>query len=366
MNDDQIEGGMIEIGDPAEEPVVVEPPVRVVIQYRNRGVPWMLIPPMLALSAVGSMMLYQKLVPPRVPARVPTIAGQVAVVPVDDQVAVEEESPIPKPVEPVVEAPVAEPASDPVSTDPPDEPPVPVEPPRSEIFPNEIPFPVEPAPTPSIDERGVGFDPRVFDELDREPEPEPPADPALAPAGGPVAPGEIPAPAPAPEVEPPLPEEVDPSILPVDPREARRRREARVVEARRKAEADRGRFHAELRAICRKSRERAGPEIDALCKEYGMDVDPAIMAEATRLLKGPAAGATRSVRINLLRALGFSEPVILHDLIDIQGRYESRATRGGPRSPEEVMVRAAILLLGCPPNRVASPSRSVSAIRPLR
>ncbi|WP_435005991.1 hypothetical protein P12x_003693 [Tundrisphaera lichenicola] len=357
MEDDQIDGGMIEIGDPTEEPLVVEPPVRVVIQYRSRGVPWMLIPPMIALSAVGSLMLYHKLAPPRTPQRNSALEGPIAVVPLVDL------SPAPsKDIEPAVEAPAVAATSEPAPVEPAAAvtEPAPAEVAPPEIFPEEVPPPTEPVAAPSIDERGVGFDPQALEALDRVPDP--PVDESLNPTGGPPAPLEEP----RPEVEPALPEEVDPSILPVDPKEARRLRQQRVAEVKRKAEADRGRFHAELRAICRKSRERAGPEIDALCKKYGMEVDPALLSEATRLLKGPAAGATRAVRINLLRSLGFSEPVILHDLIDIQGRFESRATRGGPRTPEEVMVRAAILLLGYPPNRVASPSRSVSAIRPLR
>jgi hypothetical protein len=159
---------------------------------------------------------------------------------------------------------------------------------------------------------------------------------------------------------------VDPDVLPVDPREALRRRQQRAVEAKRKAEAERGQFHTDLRAICRKPGEKAGPEIEELCKRYGMDVDPTIQETATKMLNGPAAGVDRPVRIYLLRALGFSEPAILDDIVRNQGRFEDGTARGGARSKVDVTLRSAILLLSYPPTRVASPKRPASTSRAAR
>jgi len=64
MGDEHVEDGMIEIGDPSVEPTAAEPPARVVIEYRDRGVPWMLIPPMIVLSAVAAVIVHHKLTPP--------------------------------------------------------------------------------------------------------------------------------------------------------------------------------------------------------------------------------------------------------------------------------------------------------------
>ena len=136
------------------------------------------------------------------------------------------------------------------------------------------------------------------------------------------------------------------------------------MEARHKAEDDRVQFHADLRAICLKLKSKAGPEIAELCKRYGTDVDPEAKVRATRALNVSAAGADRPVRINLLRSLGFPESLILLDLFGNQGRWESRATRGGARSADDIMYRSALILLGHPPGRVASATRPVSSTRP--
>ena len=53
MAEEPVDDEMIEIGDPTEEPSAAEPPPQVVIEYRERGVPWMLIPPMIVVSAVA-------------------------------------------------------------------------------------------------------------------------------------------------------------------------------------------------------------------------------------------------------------------------------------------------------------------------
>jgi hypothetical protein len=359
MGNERVEDEMIESGDPSVETTAAEPPPRVVLEYRERGVPWMLVPPMVVLSAVAAVMVYSKLSPPPRPVRVSAPSEPMAV----DPVAAAEAPGSPSPTQPGPSSaiePQAESRSVPAS-------PFELAMERPSITspstaPAEVPaagaIPQEPAPFPRV--QGLGFDPRALVD------PEPPVDQAVAPVAGPQDP---PAREALPAIDPggrAQPEEVDPDVLPVDPREARRRRDLRVVEARRKAEADRGRFHAELRAICRKPGEKAVPEIDELCKKYGMDVDPAIKSQAARLLEVSAAGAGREVRINLLRSLGFSEPVILHDIFESQGRWDNKATRGGPRSKEQVMYQSALLLLGYPPTRVASPSRPVSTTRAAR
>jgi hypothetical protein len=97
-----------------------------------------------------------------------------------------------------------------------------------------------------------------------------------------------------------------------------------------------------------------------------MDIDPAIQSKATRLLNGAAAGVDRPVRINLLRSLGFSESLILKDIAGIIGTHHDGTARGGPRSNSEITYQSALLLLGYPPTRVATPSRPVSTSRAAR
>jgi hypothetical protein len=224
-------------------------------------------------------------------------------------------------------------------------------------------MPQEPAPFPRV--QGLGFDPSALSDPDPRDlsDPEPPIDQAVAPAAGPPA-GDA-----APAIDPggrAQPEEVDPGVLPVDPREARARRARRLAEARMKTEADRGQFHAELRAICRRSAEKAGPQIEALCARYGTEVDPKLKEDAARLLSGPAAGVDRPVRINLLRALGYPESLILMDIAKILGTHQDGTARGGARSSDDITYQSALLLLSYPPTRVASPSRPVSTTRSAR
>ena len=54
MTEPRPDDAMLEIGDIDEDPTAPAGPEgpRVVIEYRDRGVPWMLIPPLLAMAAV--------------------------------------------------------------------------------------------------------------------------------------------------------------------------------------------------------------------------------------------------------------------------------------------------------------------------
>ena len=68
-----------------------------------------------------------------------------------------------------------------------------------------------------------------------------------------------------------------------------------------------------------------------------MEVDPRSQAaSALRMLSGPAAGADRPVRINLLRSLGFPEPAILDDIFRTSGQVRGRRRPAdGARSEDE-------------------------------
>jgi len=345
------EDQMIEIGDPTEEPTGIEPvaPPRVVIEYRDRGVPWMLIPPLLVLAAVVAVVAAAALrpEPERVAARVPVPAPTVPT----------QAAPIPTPT-PVVPTPALAPASTPE----PAPPPVAVVAVAPPVEPSVAPV-AEPDPDPPQSPRvqDLGFDPDAFKP---DPKVEAPVDPALALAGqGPARDG--PAAGPGAVDADKQPVEVDPEVLPPDPKRAIQLRLRRIVEAKRQADVDRVQFHAELAAICRRQGDRAAPAIQELCLKYGNEVEPAIKQQAAKMLgqKGIAAGVSRPVRINLLRKQGFPEPAVLLDifeqdmrLLTTDGKTLSKAVRGGPRSMDEVFCLAAQMLLNNPPWRAATPA----------
>jgi hypothetical protein len=331
------DGEMIEIGDPTEEPTPaeVEAQPRVVIQYHERGgVPWMLIPPLLVASAVAAVLLFHKFAPrPRPipiasasPVEAPRqpLAAPVTQAPV--------EAPTPTPVvekAPIVEAPIVS------------ETPAPVAP----------PLPVEPIPPAEPKIEGRGFDPKA---LEAERRVEAPPDPAIAAAA--VA---------GPRDERDLPREVDPDLLPPDPKLARARQQQRRLEALKKVDEDRVKFHAELREICRKFGEVGAPKIHDLQKKYGTQVEPWAEKRAAELLgkNGKFVGADRRTRIELLRALGYPESVILGDLFDRFGMKQVNE-REGPRTEGEALYRTALYLLRNPPASDANPSRTISETRP--
>ena len=344
MVDERADDEMIEIGDPDEEPTDPEPSARVVIEYRERGVPWMLIPPLLIISALGAVLLYHKLAPE---VRRPQPSSLANVVP-PAAAALEPSTPADPILPTSPPAPVAvEKAADvpPVAAAPPAPP---IEPVAS---PFELPEPVkepETAPFPRV--QGLGFDPRA---LEAERKAEPLADPSLAPARD-VPPDDL-----------DQPREVDPDLLPPDPRLARARQKQREAEAIRKVEADRVRFHSDLAKVCKKFGESSGPEILKLFDQYDVQVEPTAQKRAVAALgkTGQFVGADRATRIALLRSLGYPEPAILSDLCEQVGRYQSKAVRGGLNSKAEVMYLCALYLLKHAPPGATNPARPASSNR---
>ncbi len=319
MIDGRVDDGMIEIGDPTEEPTAAEPPPRVVIEYRERGVPWMLIPPLIVLSAVGSMMAYQKFVPPSGRPHLTSVSKP----PSTDEVVAPTSRPDPSstttttpptvatvntaPVEKSVEPPAPPMKSEELPTIPPAATPAsPFE------LPTEPPKPADPATLPRVQ---VGFDPKAL-EADRKPEAT--GDEAISPASKENRPDR-----PAQELDQPAtpfereqPTEVDPDLLPPDPRLARVRQQQRLAEAIRQIELDRVRFHADLKLVCKNFPDRGPRELKELFKRYSTQLEPASKALAIKLLgkSGQFAGADRATRIDVLRASGYPESVILDDI----------------------------------------------------
>ena len=362
MAEGRIDDEMIEISDPNDETVGVEPPPRVVIEYRDRGVPWMLIPPLLILSAVGAVVGYHKMARDDGPPRAVTVATAPELPTVDiaaELAKIEPPSTVPaaeaKPVEPpsvAIEAP-----ADPVTLPPvvAAEPAVPIVPPAEPAPPAGPEKPAEESRFPKV--TGVGFDPKAFEAAKKEEAP--PADPAITPVAR-QEPARV-----APPVDPNLPTEVDPDLLPPDPRLARVRQQERAIEAIKQVELDRTRFHNDLREICRIARDDYIKEVIELSNRYGMQLDPNVKKEAIKRLgeTGRYAGADRRTRIEILREIGYPETLVLEDLFD---HYEKLriGERNGPRNPSEAMYRSILSLLRYAPGQKTTPARPTIARPP--
>jgi hypothetical protein len=364
MPEGPVDDQLIEISDPTEDTPEVEAAPQVVIQYHERGgVPWMLIPPLLVLSAVGAIVLYAKFAPrSRWQQQAPPALVKAADLPkpiIDAPIPPNMPAPIPpEPVAAAAPGPVAAApgriaasglvvAPEPKAEDslPAILPPPPVEPVAE---PAEVAEPAKvavPAPFPRV--AGVGFDPKALD-ADRAAEPR--ADPALAPAVGEDKP-----------VERDQPREVDPDLLPPDPREARLRQQKRRLEILQRVEDERSRFHDQLKVICRNFREDSGPEILEMRKQFDLKIDPRAEKDAAELLgkSGKYVGADRRTRIALLRSLGYPEPVILDNLFFIYEKHHI-GERDGPMDASEAYYLSALSLLRNPPRSKTPTSRAVS------
>lgn len=376
---------MIEIGDMDEDPTPAAPePPRVVIEYRDRGVPWMLVPPLVAAAVVVAVVVALGLNGRFHPRRTPIAVApaRAAGIPSPDRplpggppgdATASAEPPanppvlvglVPNPA--VVEAPPAVlPAAPPavVPTGPaPASAPL-AAPPEAVAVEAPPAAPVE-AAKPAAPPAFVGLDPTLFD-TPNAPNPGPPGeaprDPGLAMTGQPDAPGE-----PAAKAGPDQPEDVDPELLPPDPKRSIEERRRRAIEARRELEDDRVRFHAAVSQVIRQFRWRAAPKIREICQEFQQGVPPIAVQQARKLLgkTGIHAGAGTAQRINLLRQLGFPEPAILGDLFDVMTSFEGPGGRNMP-SKEELYVRSAVLLLKHPPARRPSPTTAAATTRPV-
>ena len=367
---------MIEIGDIEaidDEPVVApEPPPQVVIEYRDRGIPWMLVPPLLALVAVVAgvgVYNYNASLKNRRPESAPSVEST-SVEPENDplpdpvpgyplttgrfggappqapQPKVFENppasTPVPTPATPVV---VAEPAT---GLNPPD--PINV---IAEATPTAPLAPtIEPAPSTII--TGQMFDPAAF-ELGANPAAN---DPDMAPVDGNLAPVSGTEPGPDLAINPDQPVAIDPDLLPPDPRKARADRQRRAIDTRKRLEQERFEFHAHLNAVYKKYGKRSAPMISELCQAYGQDIPPAAKNQAVKLLgRGMMAGAGVATRITLLRKLGFPESAILGDVVDVESNLVSPTQRNAP-SKEAIYLHAARILMNNPPNRPAGTARN--------
>jgi hypothetical protein len=113
-----------------------------------------------------------------------------------------------------------------------------------------------------------------------------------------------------------------------------------------KIQAGREPFHSELRAVLKTMGSLAGPEIERLSEQHGRETPPEVEVAYYRALRSAPNRMSRKDEVELMRSLGLPEPVILDKLCHLL--HKTINTRGGPRDPNEVRVRAARLLLSFP------------------
>jgi hypothetical protein len=381
---------------------VAEPQVMVV--YRRQGVPWVLVPPLLLIAAVGGIIGYRKTVRPERPiviAQAPpdeitskdvrqevAVAVAEATPPTPTQekaapVVVTEAKQDPSPTPPAV-ATVSESVQPPSASAGPQ----PVSPPAEGAKADRVgsPFDVvepRPADAPKADRVGSPFD--VVEPRPADPPIEPPAgqvdpakrdpvgfDPDAARVTLDPAPGDSPTPAGGRQGEgvmKPKTEEVlsdlqreaearqadrarleaaKPDLLKGDPRETRARIHAMMTEARREAERQRIPFHTDLRRILAEKGNKAGQDVQELFETYGgRDCLPEIAQAVNRDLVGPASRLTQQARVERMRRWGQPEQLILEDLVEREKLHPTG--RGGRRSLDQIWAVAAKVLLTMPP-----------------
>jgi hypothetical protein len=106
-------------------------------------------------------------------------------------------------------------------------------------------------------------------------------------------------------------------------------------------EEDRRQFREELRVTLQVHGPQAGPQIEELSLRAGRDENPVKLRLAHRVIG--SGRQSQRMKVYQLRAIGVSESVILDYLANEFDK--DRGGRNGPRSKEEVWIRAAQTLL---------------------
>jgi hypothetical protein len=146
--------------------------------------------------------------------------------------------------------------------------------------------------------------------------------------------------------EEPLPsrEELDQQIAEEAARKERdmaEERAVRVAGIRALRYEDRVKFHKELGEILETYGKLAGPEIDKLAKRSAHDYDMAVYSKAQSIWRH--GKMTPQAKVSAIRSLDIPEPAILNFISD--NLYARLRAPGGPRDNNELRLRAAQLLL---------------------
>ncbi len=378
--------------EPSAPPPSQAAPV-VMIQYRNRGLPPVLLFPTTLILSLGMFAAYHYLfVAPRQrelqeQARRQASAAWVAAANVESAEDVEPSPPLmglsldSQPLPPGFQLPLppptfedsettrvaAKPVDAPGPNDPPAEPaaPKPNAPAAVESATVAVEPSAEPAPPPPI-----GLDPSSAVADVEQPRPGEKEDASPLP---PAAPTEVvkeePAVATVATLEPkpsPTREEMMQALeaeaaanraARVEQNQAREQARAQVeTEAQDRVEAERELFHDALKRILDAGgpASDAGQQINALCDQFGRHYGGDLKAQVLGALSRFHGKISRDNEIKMLRSLGVPEAGILDYLANVLER-RSINSRNGPGSPDEVRVMAAGQLL-----------RAKASPRPLR
>lgn len=145
----------------------------------------------------------------------------------------------------------------------------------------------------------------------------------------------------------------------------RRKEEARArveAEAQQRVEDERTTFRRALYDIVTIGGPDAGRQIDDLCNQFGRNYSDEIRNRVTAYLSRVHGRISRDAEIRLLRALGVPEPGILDFLAN--GVKTSLNSRNGPRNPDEVRVTAAKQLLRSKPTFTEADAARASSAMP--
>lgn len=364
--------------DHLEEVIEVSPPGQpvVVIEYRNRGVPWFVVIALLLGVSLAAAAIYHRAVMrkrlyerspvvrqaarPAAETSAPELPGPAAPLALNSQPlppgtilnapsvdpahAVKPEVPKKTAADPVVppEPKAAEPtklASEPAKPAPAATP----EPPRP---PRNPPAPIFAIPKPP----GDGDTDNPFRELFADQASGPPSEPDETLPAAPEPPAEQA----AADRPPPTKDEL---LQDIKAEAAMKRQELDqlrdlkdratdelAAEALDRTENERHEFRRELDEILRSNSRTAGREINELCDKFGRNYDPALRDKVARALRVASGRMTTSSRLNLLRHYGVPEAGVL-DFLAREIDHRQMNSRNGPRTPDQVRVIAARQLL---------------------
>jgi hypothetical protein len=133
------------------------------------------------------------------------------------------------------------------------------------------------------------------------------------------------------------------------------------AELRRQAQENRSLFHNELRRVLDARGNAAARDIDNLCDQYGRTAPPDVHNAVSRLLKKLPARFNRQTKIDLMRSRGLPEPMVLDYLARELHRlaHSSRC----PHEEDEFRVRAARLLITYPVQLARKATASTPPVR---
>ena len=368
---------------------------RVIVVYRSRGVPWLLIPPLLLIAVVASIIVYRKTETPAPPRPSPLVLSEEALALSEQNAAnlllaqPEQAKPVvPQPIlapEPPQRAPdplpvtvsVPQPAvstpspfeTDPSNTAPAPSPALPAVQTPEVIKPDPEEIAIPPVEEPARREP-VGFDPeaaKVAAAALAAPKPEEPkvaiAERFAVPERGDTTPPGL-----GITVRPKSDEALDeeqreseerlaararldpaakPDLLNPNSRDTKAARNQLIAESRKFAHQDRAPFHAELRQLLVDQGNKAGPYVQQLCNRYRRDTVPEIHSPLNRDLLGPSARLSTTGRIKRMRAWGIPETIILDDLV--ASEIDAFRRVSGTPNDSAAWVRASKILLSNPP-----------------